>query len=52
MHHAVVSAEPGGALRRAARWGAVVSVFARHPGARVMLWRGWFWNVWHYLLWR
>ena len=30
----------------------MVAVYARHPGARVMLWHGRFWNVWHYLLWR
>ena len=52
VHHAVARQSPAAALRRAARWGAVVTVYARHPEARVMLWRGRFWNVWHYLLWR
>ena len=52
VHHAVVALGLTGALRRAARWSAVVGVFARHPGARAMLYRGRFWNVWHYLTWR
>jgi hypothetical protein len=30
----------------------VVRVLAAHPGSRAMLYRGRFWNVWHYLLWR
>ena len=41
-----------GAASRAAAGAPWCGVFARHPGARVMLWRGRFWNVWHYLLWR
>ena len=52
VRHAVEALPPLAALRRAARWGAVVRLYARHPGARMMLWRRYFWNVWHYLLWR
>ncbi|HET9102206.1 MAG TPA: glycosyltransferase [Solirubrobacteraceae bacterium] len=52
VRHAVTRQSPAQALRRAYRWSAVVGVYARHPEARVMLWRGRFWNVWHYLLWR
>lgn len=52
VRHAVDALSPVAALRRAARWGAVVRLYARHPGARTMLWRRYFWNVWHYLLWR
>ena len=50
--HAVERLSPAAALRRAARWGAVVRLYRRHPAARAMLWRRCFWNVWHYLLWR
>jgi glycosyltransferase involved in cell wall biosynthesis len=52
VRHAV---EPVGAvalLRTALRWRPAVRVFADHPGARVILYRSVFWNVWHYLLWR
>ncbi|MDQ2895805.1 MAG: hypothetical protein M3Y09_09180, partial [Actinomycetota bacterium] len=52
VHHAVIALSPRDALRRAGRWSAVVRVFAHHPGARVMLHRRYFWNVWHYLVWR
>ena len=52
VRHAVDALTPVAALRRAARWGAVVRLYARHPRARMMLWRRYFWNVWHYLLWR
>ncbi len=41
-----------GMLRVAGRWSAVTRVFRDHPQARSMLYRGLFWNVWHYLLWR
>ncbi|MGH2867766.1 MAG: glycosyltransferase family 2 protein [Solirubrobacteraceae bacterium] len=52
VHHAVEPIGVSGMLRRAARWSAVVRVFADHPGTRSMLYRGRFWNVWHYLLYR
>lgn len=39
-----------GTLRSASRWTAAVRVFAEHRGTRSMLYRGRFWNVWHYLL--
>jgi GT2 family glycosyltransferase len=49
-YHAVERVGPLGSLRRAARWSGTMRVFARHPGLRTSLWRGIFWNVWHYLL--
>ncbi len=50
--HAVEQVGARGRLAIAARWGPVVRVLAAHPGSRTMLYRGRFWNVWHYLLWR
>jgi glycosyltransferase involved in cell wall biosynthesis len=50
--HAVDRVGARGRLAIAARWGPVVRVLAEHPGSRAMLYRGRFWNVWHYLLWR
>jgi glycosyltransferase involved in cell wall biosynthesis len=50
--HAVEPLGPLGMLRFVARWGDGVRVFSDHPGARAMLHRRVFWNVWHYLLWR
>jgi hypothetical protein len=41
-----------GQLAIAWRWSGAVRVFADHPGARAMLYRRRWWNVWHYLLWR
>ncbi len=32
--------------------GRAVRVLGAHPGSRAILYRGLFWNVWHYLLWR
>jgi GT2 family glycosyltransferase len=52
VHHAVERLGMAGSLRTAARWSAVVRVFDAHPGTRSILYRGVFWNVWHYLLWR
>jgi glycosyltransferase involved in cell wall biosynthesis len=50
--HAVEPVGVRGRLRIAARWGPVVRVLAEHPGSRAILFRGRFWNVWHYLMWR
>jgi glycosyltransferase involved in cell wall biosynthesis len=50
--HDVVAVGARGRLRIAARWGDGMRVFAAHPRARAMLYRGVFWNVWHYLMWR
>ncbi len=50
--HAVHQLGPVGIVRGADRWSATVRVFRDHPGARAMLYRGVFLNVWHYLLWR
>jgi glycosyltransferase involved in cell wall biosynthesis len=50
VFHAVERLGPVGSLRVAARWTETIRVFARHPGLRATLWRGVFWNVWHYLL--
>jgi cellulose synthase/poly-beta-1,6-N-acetylglucosamine synthase-like glycosyltransferase len=52
VFHAVERLGVVGTLRVAARWGPTIRVFARHPQTRVMLYRGHFWNVWHYLMWR
>lgn len=52
VHHAVQRLGVRGMLRLAARWTAPTRVLAEHPQARAMLYRGVFWNVWHYLLWR
>jgi GT2 family glycosyltransferase len=48
--HAVVELGLAGMLRDATRWGACARLFARRPEARAILYRGLFWNVWHYLL--
>jgi glycosyltransferase involved in cell wall biosynthesis len=50
VFHAVHNPGVIGALREATRWTGAARVFARHPGARVMLNRGVFWNGWHYCL--
>jgi GT2 family glycosyltransferase len=52
VRHAVERVGLRGLLRVSARWDAAVRVYAEHPQARVGLYRGRFWNVWHYLLWR
>lgn len=52
VFHAVQPLGVRGMLRVAARWSAVVRIFAEHPQLRTTLERGMFWNVWHYLLWR
>jgi glycosyltransferase involved in cell wall biosynthesis len=52
VFHAVERLGARGMLRVAARWSRTIRVFADHPQARSMLYRGVFWNVWHYLLWR
>ena len=53
VHHAVVALHPADVLRRAGRWSAVVARVRPPPGgARDAATAGWFWNVWHYLMWR
>jgi glycosyltransferase involved in cell wall biosynthesis len=52
VRHAVVRVGAVGMLRFAWRWRRAMRIFAEHPGTRTMLYRGIFWNVWHYLLWR
>lgn len=52
VFHAVERIGPRGMLALAARWGPSTRLFAEHPGTRAMLYRGLFWNVWHYLFWR
>jgi GT2 family glycosyltransferase len=52
VFHAVEELGLRGTLRVAGRWSATMRVFRDHPQARSMLYRRWFWNVWHYLLWR
>ena len=50
--HAVERIGARGMLRLAARWSASIRVFAEHPQTRTALYRGSFWNFWHYLMWR
>jgi hypothetical protein len=50
--HSVERVGVRGKLRVSARWGPAVRVLALHPQARGELYRGVFWNVWHYLVWR
>lgn len=50
VRHAVLRLGGLGALRDGWRWGQCAQLFSRHPKAREMLYRGLFWNVWHYLL--
>jgi glycosyltransferase involved in cell wall biosynthesis len=52
VFHAVQRLGAGGMLRVASRWDEAIRVFADHPATRTMLYRGTFWNVWHYLWWR
>jgi len=50
--HAVERLGVRGMLRVATRWTEATRVLAEHPQTRSMLYRGVFWNVWHYLMWR
>lgn len=50
VFHAVHELGPGRTLREALRLRHTAQLFARHPGARVMLSRRLFWNGWHYLV--
>ena len=50
VHHAVIELGYVGMLRDGTRWGACARLFAQRPEARAILYRGVFWNVWHYLL--
>jgi GT2 family glycosyltransferase len=50
VFHAVEYLGVRGTLGYAARWTATMRIFARHPQTRAMLYRGVFWNVWHYLM--
>ncbi len=52
VHHAVEVVGFLGALRVAGRWSAAVRLFDEHPALRSMLYQRFFWNAWHYLLWR
>lgn len=52
VFHAVERLGVLGMLRVAVRWGGAVRIFPHHPQLRAMLYRGMFWNVWHYLMWR
>ena len=52
VFHAVERTTVSESLRLATRWEAAMRVFSDHPETRSMLYRGMFWNVWHYLLWR
>ena len=50
VRHAVVRRGRRATLRSARRRTGTIRVLADHPGARQILWRRLFWNVWHYLL--
>ncbi len=52
VRHAVERVGVRGQLRISSRWSAAVRIHADHPSARTALYRGRFWNVWHYLMWR
>ena len=52
VFHAVERLGVRGMLRVAARWSRPMRALADHPETRTMLYRGIFWNVWHYLVWR
>jgi GT2 family glycosyltransferase len=52
VFHAIERLGILGMLRFASRWGAGLKIFHDHPQTRTMLYRGIFWNVWHFLLWR
>jgi GT2 family glycosyltransferase len=52
VDHAVERLGATGMLRVATRWSEATRVLREHPQTRVMLYRGLFWNVWHYLMWR
>ncbi|MDQ6914769.1 MAG: glycosyltransferase [Actinomycetota bacterium] len=50
VHHAVEERSVGDAVRTAWRWTGTVRLLSVHPATRGMLFRGLFWNEWHYLL--
>jgi GT2 family glycosyltransferase len=50
VHHEVSWRGYGALLTDAGRWGECARLFALRPGARAILFRGLFWNAWHYLL--
>lgn len=52
VYHAVEHIGVIGQLRVASRWTETIRIFAVHPRARQILYRHFFWNVWHYLMWR
>jgi glycosyltransferase involved in cell wall biosynthesis len=52
VYHAIEPLGWRGSLQVASRWTATTRIYAEHPQLRSQLYRGVFWNVWHYLLWR
>ncbi len=52
VFHAVERLGMRAAISQAARWTPAARLFSLHPETRAMLYRGVFWNVWHYLMWR
>jgi GT2 family glycosyltransferase len=50
VHHEVTQLSPLGKLAHQTRWGGAVHLFKVHPEARTILFRRYFWNVWHYML--
>jgi glycosyltransferase involved in cell wall biosynthesis len=52
VYHAVERLGVRGMLRVAARWSAAVRVYGDNPQVRAGLYRGVFWDPYHYLMWR
>jgi GT2 family glycosyltransferase len=50
VHHDVAQLGALGKLAHQTRWAGAVRIFKVHPAAREILFRGMFWNVWHYML--
>jgi GT2 family glycosyltransferase len=49
VHHDVTQFSALGKLAHQTRWAGAVHLFKVHPEAREILFRGMFWNVWHYM---
>jgi GT2 family glycosyltransferase len=50
VQHEVTQLSPAAKLAHQTRWGGAVHLFKVHPDARAILFRRYFWNVWHYML--
>jgi glycosyltransferase involved in cell wall biosynthesis len=52
VYHEVSDLGVVGKLKHQTRWAGAVHIFKVHPEAREILFRRYFWNVWHYMGWR